>query len=134
MKDQCIETFETLWNSAVTERDWKQLSRVLTALLRYLKQRYGSIESQREELHLKISYLEENIGSMTPNEFLLCGPAIGNARKQVKESAAKLFGGGFKRQPSDADQRTIRSIKAVKLRRTRLVAPDDPDHTNHNGF
>jgi hypothetical protein len=133
MRDQCIETFETLWNSAVAESDWKGLSRVLTALIRYLKQRYGSIESAREQLHLKISYLEENIGSMTPKEFLLCGPAIGSARKQVKESGDK-FGGGFKRQPSDADQRTIRSIKAVKLRRTRLIEADDPDNTDRNGF
>ena len=113
MQDRCLNKLDEAWDEA---EDWTRRAKLVRSIIIYCRQRYGAVAKFKDLLEPKISYLEDSILTIPPDELCAVTSAIAYGRKQISDSGEQ-FATGFNRQPSESELGTIEeNIRGGTLR------------------
>lgn len=131
LQDRCLNKLDEAWDEA---DGWTRRAKLVRSIIIYCRQRYGAVAKFKDLLEPKIALLEDNISEIPADELCAVTSAVAYGRKQISESGEQ-FGGGFNRQPSDAELADIhQSIRGGTLRLEALKHADFAGPGSDDGF
>jgi hypothetical protein len=113
MKDEIIDRYELFWSAAAQEANFDDQSKILRALVTYIKSEYGDVSNFVEMITDKIDELEKYLPLMDLDQFCASSKAIAYGKRSIRTSGNPNYASGLSRDITEEERRELReSINA----------------------